>query len=98
MEILITLDLDPSSSLGRKVKYLSDLSNQLNNLYQVVDSTLYKNSINDSIANISAYVLNTDQPGGEAYYDSHITNIETYKDLYFYDYGNYFKNQYIKPT
>lgn len=98
MDIIINLNINPSSSEGLRISYLSNCLSQLNNLYSVVDSTTYKNSLNECLATMANYILNEDIPNAITHFDNNISIIQGYKDTYFLDYGNWFKNQYIPPV
>jgi len=98
MDITISLNVDPSSPEGVRLTYLSNCINQINNLYSIVDSTLYKESLNTCIAEMANFILNNDTPGALTEYDNDITDIQTKKQNFFNDYGNWFFNQCPLPT
>jgi hypothetical protein len=98
MDIIINLNISPSSPEGQRINYLSMCLNQLNNLYSVVDSTNYKDSMNSCIATMANYILNDDIADAILHFDTDITIIQGYKETFFNEYGNWFKNQYNPPV
>lgn len=98
MDIIIRLNLDPNSLCGLKIQYLTNCSNQLTYLYNIVPSTTYKDILNDVLIDMSNKILNDDIQGAENSFDSSLSNIQTQKDDYFLQYANYFKNQYNPPN
>ena len=98
MDIIISLNIDPTSAEGLRVSYLSNCLQQLTNLYQIVDSTAYKNSLNETLATMANYILNNDTIAANVTFDDAISSIQTLKTAFFNDYGNWFFNQYSPPT
>lgn len=97
MDIIISLNIDPSSNEGLRVSYLSNCLQQLTNLYQIVDSTNYKNVLNDCLASMANFILNNETQNAINEFDTQISSIQTLKEAFFLDYGNWFKNQYTPP-
>ncbi len=98
MDIIINLNISSSSQEGLRINYLSMCLNQLNNLYSVIDSSIYKAAMNECIATMANYILNDETANAILYFDTDITNIQGYKETFFNEYGNWFKNQYNPPV
>lgn len=98
MDIIIYLNIDPNSQEGLRVSYLSNCLSQLNNLYQIVDSTAYKNSLNECLATMANYILSEDIIAANVTFDDAISSIQTLKTAFFNDYGQWFFNQYTPPV
>lgn len=98
MDIIINLNISPSSSEGVRISYLSNCLQQLSNLYNVTDSTSYKNSLNECLATMANYILNEDTPNAITTFDNNISSIQTYKSSFFESYGNWFRDQYSPPS
>jgi len=98
MDIIISLNISPSSPEGLRINYLSMCLSQLNNLYSVVDSSIYKAAMNECIATMANYILNDDTANAILHFDTDITIIQGYKETFFNEYGNWFKNQFNPPV
>lgn len=98
MDIIISLNITPTSPEGLRVCYLSKCLEQLNNLYQIVDSSSYKNSLNSCLGLMSFYILSENITEAIQTFDTLISSIQTLKSEFFTEYGNWFMNQYTPPV
>lgn len=98
MDIIIRLNIDPYSPVGLKITYLTNCSNQLQNIYNVVNNLDYKNCVENLLSNMCTYILNDNIIDAENLFNTEITNLLSFKDAYFIEFGNFFKNQYLPPV
>lgn len=96
--INLNLNIDTNSPVGLRVNYLTNCLTQLTNIYQVVDDTQYKNSLNDCLLGMVTFIEADNIQGAIDQFDIDITEIQTYKELFFTAFGDFFENQYTPPA
>lgn len=82
---------------GLRILYLTNCLKQLDNFYKVVDSTIYKDSLNNCLLSMVNFIEMGNVQSAVDEFNIDIGDIQIAKNQYFDAYSSYFYDMYIPP-
>ena len=99
MDIVLQLNIDPTSEIGLRVQYYVTCLNQINNCYYLNPNgtSEYKDFMNSILGSMCTHILNDDIPGANTIYENNKVTVAEKKYEFFDGIEQYLLNMYSPP-